>query len=56
MTIIKNGQPLVLDSLNYELRSKNTGVAKVIDGKLMAVGEGEAEIYVYFPDLPETEE
>lgn len=56
MTIIKNGQPLVLNSLNYELRSKNTGVAKVINGELMAVGEGEAEIYIYFPDLPETEE
>jgi len=56
LTIIKNGQPLVLDNLNYELRSKNNAVAKVINGTLMAISEGEAEIYIYFPDLPETEE
>lgn len=56
MTIMKNGQPLVLNSLNYELRSKNTNVAKMVNGKLVAIGEGKAEIYIYFPNLPESEE
>jgi hypothetical protein len=47
---------LILSSLNYELRSKNTNVAKIVNGELVAVGEGQAEIYVYFLDLPESEE
>ena len=48
-TLTKNGKPVVMD---VEYIPQNTYVAKVINGELTAVGEGETDITVRLKDVP----
>lgn len=48
-TLVKNGVPI---NEPYDLISTNTALAKVIDGKLKAIGVGEVEIIVQLKNYP----
>ena len=48
-TLVKNGIPI---NEPYDLISTNTALAKVIDGKLKAIGVGEVEIIVQLKNYP----
>lgn len=49
LTLVKNGVPI---NEPYDLISTNTALAKVIDGKLKAIGVGEVEIIVQLKNYP----
>lgn len=55
-SIVKNGQPVKLSDLHYEIRSMNEDIIAVENGELQAKHEGEAQLYIYFPDLPNSED
>lgn len=48
-TLVKNGVPI---NEPYDLISTNTALAKIIDGKLKAIGVGEVEIIVQLKNYP----